>query len=328
MINTIEEAIGKLRYIQLDSDFTPRQILHMVLAGGGSQTLLNLQTQAYQSAVEFLCTATAKIPNYKVPGGIIKENEGSPFFVEERPNEFLGTLAAAGIHFDRVGILTDKGNSGTLSDMAEAAMRKPIAMDEELGWPLMLFSIHPGVTTEWTDQNGETQRVDKILEAACSRRFGAGDCFGSHHLEGVAFAVSRYCLEQDTEPAQLQGAWRRGFDYLQEAMRLIKKNQMDDGSIDRCWFREKSYPRGWNEWKEKWKDVRSRHFHPAYAIIKPTGHLLDAISPLSIFLSPDKDWIYNGLYITAQTIENQWIEMAVHVPALAHAIHALKILGE
>ncbi|HEY4491355.1 MAG TPA: hypothetical protein VI958_05110 [Acidobacteriota bacterium] len=328
MINTIEEAIGKLRYIQLDSDFTPQQILHMVLAGGASQTLLNLHTQAYQSAVEFLCTATASMPDYSIRGGLIKEDEAGPFFVGERPNEFLGTLAAAGIHFDTVGIVTDKGNSGTLSDLVKVAMRKTIAPEHEPGWSLMLFSVYPGATKEWTDDRGEMQSVEKILKNACNRRFGSGVCFGSHLLEGIAFAVSRYCMEQDVEPAQLDGVWRRGFDYSQTAMRLIRRNLLEDGSINRCWFKEKSYPRTGQEWKEKWKDLTSRHFRPAYAIIKPTGHLLDAISPLSMFLGSDKDWIYSALYVTAQTIENHWIEIASNVSALAHAIHALKVLGE
>jgi hypothetical protein len=266
--------------------------------------------------------------NYRVRGGLIKENAKGPFFVESRPNEFLGTLAVAGIHFESVAIVTDRGNSGTLLDLAETARRKPIATDLEPSWSLMLFSIYPGVTKEWTDDGGQIWSVEKLLENACARPLGSGTCFGSHLLEGIAFAVSRYCLERDVEPAQLEGVWRRGFDYLQEAMALIRKNQMDDGSFNRCWYKEKSYPRTAQQWREKWKDLTNRRFHPAYAILKPTGHLLDAISPLSIFLVSDQDWLYSALYITAQTIENQWIEIASNVSAIAHAIHALKVLGE
>ena len=308
----------------------------MVLAGGTSQTLFDLQSGSHQSAVEFLCRGTREVPGYPISGGIVKENEHGPYFARgvksfpanEQPNQFLGTLALTGVHFDETAILSEHGCHGTLSDMAEAAMRSYVDSEEERGWSLMLFSFYPGVTKEWKNHRGEDQSVEKILARACRRPYGAQPYLGTPVIEGIAVAVSRFCQEHDAEPSKLDGVWRQGWNYLDGALRLIRKNQLENGSIPRCWFKEKPYPRSSLEWNEMLKGVWLRRFRPALSIVYPTGHILDSISPISILLGPDRDWIYNALYFTAQTIESQWVELASEISALAHAIHALKVLGK
>lgn len=337
MINTIEEAIGRLHYIQLDSYFSPEEIVQMVLAGGATQTLYNVSRGVHYSAVEFLCSGTREIVDYPIPGGIIKENEmGRAFFLEEpgrssaerRPNEYLGTLAAAGICFEDTPVLTDRGTQLTLVDLARVAMEKYFDSVNEPSWSLMLFSVYPGVRQEWTNDRGEILSVEKILQSACERPYGRDSCLGTHLIQGVAFAVSRFCQDLGREPSQLEGVWRRGFEYVSGAMKLMKRNQREDGSINRSWFRQKWYPGNYLEWKEKIIDIISRRYQPAKAIVYPTGHCLDAISSLSLFLESDKEWIYSACYQVAQTIETRWVELAREIPTLTHAIHALKAFGE
>jgi hypothetical protein len=337
MINTIEEAISRLRYVQLDSEFSPRQILHMILAGGPSRMIYNVSKGTFQSALEFLCAETRNIPNYPIPGGIVKEDgDGHLYFTNgprhfeanEHVNEFLGTFAAAGIGFKTTRVITDKGNEFTLMDMAESATRSHKSSDQEASWSLMTFAVHPGVRAEWENESGEVWSVERILEQVCRLPYGQGSCFGTHVIEGVSFAVSRYCLEKDLEPQQLEGIWRTSFEYLQGAIRLMRANQKDDGSMDRCWFKEKRYPRTWLEWTEEGRDILSRRYTPARAIVYPTGHCLDALSPLSMFLGAERDWINGACYIVAQTIENQWMELAKEISPLTHGIHALKTLGD
>jgi hypothetical protein len=337
MINTIEEAIGRLRYVQLDTEFAPAQILHMILAGGPSQVLYNVETGRFQPALEFLCTETRRMPNYPIPGGIVKEDaSGGVYFskgaesfpANEYLNEFLGTLASAGVSLKNTRVVSDRGNEFTLIDMAENASKKYVESDQEPSWSLMAFSIHPGVSAEWENEAGEKFSVQRILEKACKIPYGQGKCFGTHVLEGIAFAVSRYCLEKDIEPLQLEGVWAQGYEYVRGAIRLIRKNQKDDGSIDRSWFREQRLPRRIPEWKEKFRDLAGVRYTPAKAIVYPTGHCLDAISSLSLFLNSDREWINTACYIVAQTIENQWLQLAKEISPVTHAIHALKILGE
>jgi hypothetical protein len=337
MINTIEEAIGRLRYVQLDTEYPPTEILHMILAGGPSQVIYNVGTGRFQPALEFLCTETRKIQNYPIPGGIVKEDplgrvyfsKGSASFkANEHLNEFLGVFAAAGVNFKSSRVVSDHGNEFTLVDVAEHAARMFKESEDEPSWSLMAFSIHPGISIEWENEAGQMLSVSKILESACKIPYGQGKCFGTHVLEGIAFAVSRYCLERDLEPSQLDGIWFQAYEYVKGAIMLIKKNQKEDGSIDRCWFREKRLPRKLNEWKEKFKDLAAVRYTPAKAIVYPTGHCLDALSSFSLFLTSDRDWINNACYIVAQTIENQWLQLAREINAVAHAIHALKTLGE
>jgi len=335
MINTVDEAISQIRHIQLDSEHSPEQILRMILAGGASQSLFNIGRGIHQPALEFLCRETRAIPHYPVPGGIVRDDEkGRPYFsagtkkfrANEHQNEFLGTLAASGIYFG-TPVTTEQGREFTLADLAVTAMQTYSDSTEEPGWSLMLFSIHPGVTLDWTNERGEIWNTERILRCACRLPFGAGSCFGTHVIEGVAFAVSRYCLEQDCEPNQLEGVWLEAYDYVIRAARWMGKNQKDDGSIPRSWFREKTLPRNTNELRETVKDIVWRRFRPAKAIVYPTGHCLDALSPLSMFLVPAHPWIHAACYITADTIQSQWPRVGSELCAVTHAVHALKLLG-
>jgi len=334
IIHTIEEAISRLRYIQLDSDFPPEQILHMILAGGPGQPLYNVQEGKFQSALEFLCTGTREIQNYPLEGGIVREDSHGPYFIQgshtfrvnKHVNEFLGTMAVAGVHFDTVKIVTDKGTQGTLADLVDSAMERFALTPEEQSWSLMLFSVNPGVSAEWRNRKGELQSVDRILRALIQRDYGSGKCFGTHVIEGVSFSISRYCLEHDVEPDRLQGIWKDAYQYAMGAAALMKRNQKEDGSIDRCWYRKSRSPINFKQWREKLKDVASRRFTPAKAIVYPTGHCLDAISPLGMFLT-DREWIDSASYVVADTIESRWIPLAREISPLTHAIHALKLLG-
>src|SRR5262245_27485294 len=164
MIHTIEEAISRLRFIQLDSEYAPIDILHMILAGGSSQVLYNLHRGKFEPAIEFLCKNTREIASYPIPGGLVREDHSRPVFAKghgkgfranDRTNEFLGTLAAAGVHFQMTSIVTDKGTEGTLADMADAAMESYTFDDAEHGWSLQLFSVYPGVTKGWNNSKGE-----------------------------------------------------------------------------------------------------------------------------------------------------------------------------
>lgn len=338
MIHTIEQTITRLRQIQLDSEHTPVQIVHMILAGGITQSIYNIHTGLHQSALEFLCRETSQVPGYPIPGGVIHQDQKGPFFCKgtprfpanERPDEFLGALAVAGVHFKSTRIVTNRGTEATLADMAERAMHtyELPALGKaglEPGWSLMLFSIYPGVQVEWNNERRQICSVEHILRWACNWPYGQGYCLGTHVLEGIAFAVSRYCLEKDLEPTQLTGTWRKGWEYVEQAVRLMRRNQREDGTIQRCWYKENSYPRNYHQFGEMLKDLISRRTASGKAVVFPTGHCLDAISPLSIFLMEDRDWIDSACYILAQTAETHWLEVGRDISPLAHAIHALKL---
>jgi hypothetical protein len=337
MIHTIEETITRLRQIQLDSEHSPEQILHMILAGGTSQSIYNIQQGIHQSALEFLCRETGNIRNYPILGGIIHRDQNGPYFIRGTPhfpvdqhsNQFLGTLAVAGVNFKGTRILTDRGVQGTLADMADRAMkiyRPEISVDlqSEPGWSLMLFSIYAGVEAEWKNNQNQTCTVEDILESACRWPYGAGSCLGTQVVEGIAVAVSRYCLEKDLEPEQLNGVWKRAWNWLQDAIRLLRKNQREDGTIQRCWYKEKPYPRNFREFSEVSRDIVAKRLTPGKAIVYPTGHCLDALSSLSLFLAEDREWIQSASYILAQTVETHWLEVYRDISQLTHAVHALK----
>ena len=337
MINTVEEAIGQLRHIQVDSQHSPHDIVHMILGGGLSQSIFNISTGAHQRAIEFLCKETGNIRDYPIGGGIIHEDgKGRPHFVagtesfpvDSRQNEILGTLTVAGVHLESTPVTTNHGRERMLADLAESSQQKFRISATEPSWSLMLFSAYPGPTKEWTNEDGESISVEKILRSAIVWPYGEGACMGTHLIEGVAHAVSKFCLEEDIEPSLLEGTWKDAFEYVGKAIRLMEMNQKEDGSIDRRWFGERKMPHGKKEWKEKAKDLFSRRYHPAKAIVYPTGHCLDALSPLGMFLAAEREWMYRACYVTAKTIQDEWIPLASEISTLSHAVHALKLLGE
>ena len=320
IIHTSEIAISRLPQVQLDSAFLLRDIVHMVLAGGPSQTLYNLSTGMHQRALEYLC--------HDAEGAILEDMRGRPYFkmgLGDRLHEWLGVFAVAGVHFGHTPIRTLSGQEGTLEDLADAAAKSFKNDSLEKSWCLMLFSIQPGVTSEWFNDKGELQSVERILKAETAMPYGNGCCFGTHRLEGIAFVIRRFCLENDLEPSQLNGVWLEAYEYLQGAIRLIKRNQRDDGSLQRSWFRKASFPTAPLELREAFKDVVSFNQRDS-ALVYSTGHCLDSISPIAEFLPDEQEWMQRACYILAQTIEAHWTSVGRNIGPLTHAIHALKLL--
>jgi hypothetical protein len=317
IIHTSENAISRLPQVQLDSSFPARDIVHMILAGGPNLTLYNVLTGERQRAVDFLC---------REAGVIAEDTRGLRFLMDtERLNESLGVFAVAGVHFRGIPVVTTQGNEGMLADLAESAQKSFQEDPREKSWSLMLFSVYPGVTSEWVNQKGELQSVERILQSECDKKYGKGHCFGTHRLEGISFALRRFCLEQDVEPSQLTGVWLDAYQYIQGAVQLINKTQRDDGSLQRCWFRKQPFPATPLEWRETLKQVgyfKRRDESLVYA----TGHCLDAISSLAEFLPDDREWMQNACYILAQTIEAHWTAVGRKIGPLTHAIHALQLL--
>jgi hypothetical protein len=80
------------------------------------------------------------------------------------------------------------------------------------------------------------------------------------------------------------------------------------------------------EWREKFRDLVALRISPDEAIIYPTGHCLDAISPMMELFPSDREWVDRACYILGQTIETGWTEIGRKIAPLTHAIHALKLL--
>jgi hypothetical protein len=321
IIHTSENAISRLPHIQPDSSLDGREIAHLVLAGGPNQRLYNLSTGSHQRAVEFLC---------REAGAIEEDDAGHIYFqldrVPERTNEILGLFAVAGVYFPATPVVASTGHQGTLEDLADSAMKTIRADRTEKAWSLMVFSIHPGVTAEWTNDIGEGWSVEQILQTLCLEPYGSGPCFGTHRLEGISFALRRFCLEQDLEPSQLAGVWAESYEYLRGALELMKRNQRQDGSLPRSWFREKSLARTSREWRELLKDVGSLRSGRQEALVHSTGHCLDSVSSLVEFLPDERDWMQSACYILAQTIESHWTSIGRRISSLTHGIHALKLI--
>jgi hypothetical protein len=318
IIHTSENAISRLPQVQLDSSFPARDIVHMILAGGPNLTLYNVSTGERQRAVDFVC---------REAGVIEEDTRGMHFMMDrtERLNESLGLFAVAGVHFPGTPVVTRKGNDGTLEDLADTAMKNFQEDTHEKSWSLMLFSVYPGITSDWVNEKGELQSVERILQAECANKYGKGHCFGTHRLEGISFALRRFCLEQDVEPSQLSGVWRDAYEYVEGAVQLIQKTQRYDGSLQRCWFRKQSFPATPLEWRETLKQVGSFKRQDE-SVVYATGHCLDAISSMAEFLPDDREWMQNACYILAQTIETHWTIIGRKIGPLTHAIHALKLL--
>jgi hypothetical protein len=317
IIHTAENAISRLPQVQLDSSFPARDIAHMILAGGPNLTLYNLSTGERRRAVDFLC---------REAGVIEEDTRGVRFLMDmERLNESLGLFAVSGVHFKGTQVVTSQGNEGTLADLADSAQKIFQEDAREKSWSLMLFSIYPGITAEWVNEKGELQSAECILKGECARKYGKGHCFGTHRLEGISFALRRFCLEQDVEPSQLEGVWLDAYQYIQGAVESIKKTQREDGSLQRCWFRKQPFPSTPLEWRETLKEISSFKKRDE-SVVYATGHCLDAISSLAEFSHDDKEWMQNACYILAQTIETHWTAIGRKIGPLTHAIHALKLL--
>ena len=332
----IDKAIDLAKELKLTTSHHPWEIQHGILANGTDYKIYDPWGKEV-NALDFLLRGT-NVGWYPIQGGIVREDKnGYPYFIEQEKgleaeihvNLFLGEFSTVGIDLDSTTVLTNLGNEYPLRKALERAMlytfpEKLKESKEEPSWLLTSFARYLP-TGSWKNINGEEVRLEDIIGYANELELGFGSCFGTHVMEGIAVAVTKYMGKTGCSPLKLQGPWREAHEKLELGIKLVKKLQREDGSIPRLWFKSDTIPRNLNEFKLALEQLIGATFFKPREILYTTGHTLDWLVQYVPVQILSQEWVVRAVEITARTIANNFHKFLKEVSSLTHAVHALKV---
>jgi hypothetical protein len=153
------------------------------------------------------------------------------------PDQWFGYLSGCGLSPDQEIVVS--GTTYTLADLAAQVKRDvPRAMAREYSWTLMGLSAYFPSDHTWTASDDKQWSIEKLLEIECEHELSASPCGGTHRLVGITLTLNRHVarLEQQNKPLQLEGAWKRADERVQECLALARKYQNPDGSFSVNYF--------------------------------------------------------------------------------------------
>lgn len=331
----VDKAIDLVKELRLTTNHHPWEIQHGILANGSDYKISDPLGNGI-NALDFLLHGT-NVEWYPIKGGIIREDEdGFPYFIEKEngleaeihQNLFLGEFSTIGLDLDSTTIVTNLGNKYSLRKMLERAMLhtfldKLMKHKEEPSWLLTSFARHLPMDS-WKNINGEEISLEGIVAYTNELELGFGSCFGTHVMEGIAVAVTKYMEKTGTTPPKLQSPWREAYERLELGVQLIKKLQRSDGSIPRLWFKSNPIPKNLREFKLAIEQITGAALLRPREILYATGHTLDWLVQYLPRKILTQDWVIRVVNVTAKTIVESFHKFSKEVSPLTHAAHALK----
>jgi hypothetical protein len=331
----IDKAIDLVKELELTTSHHPWEIQHGILANGTDFKIRDPWDNKI-NALDFLLRGT-NVEWYPIKGGIVKEDKGGyPYFIEKEngleaeihQNLFLGEFSTIGIDLDSTKLVTNLGNEYPLRKLLEGAMLytfpdKLREIKEEPSWVLTSFARYLPMGS-WKNVKGEEVGLEDIVAYTNELELGHGSCFGTHVMEGIAVALTRYMEKTEVTPSKLRSPWREAYERLEIGIQLVKKLQREDGSIPRLWFKSNPIPRNLNEFKLTVEQAIGATFLKPREILYATGHTLDWLIQYLPREVLSQDWVNRIADITARTIVEFFHKFSKGVSPLTHASHALK----
>ncbi len=336
MISYINKAIDLVKELKLTTAHHPWEIQHGILANGTDYKITNPWGKE-TNALDFLLRGT-NVEWYPVPGGIVREDEdGYPYFIERikgleaeiHQNLFLGEFSTIGVDLDSTTVITNLGNEYPLRKALERAMLytfpdKLREIKEEPSWVITSFARYL-IMGSWKNIKGEEVNLEDIVAYANEFELGFGSCFGTHVMEGIAVAVTKYMEKTERSPLKLQSPWREAHEKLELGIKFVKKLQRENGSIPRLWFKSDLLPRNQHEFRLALEQLIGATFLKPREVLYATGHTLDWLVQYLPAKILSQDWVVKAVEITARTIVENFHKFYKEISPLTHAVHALKI---
>ncbi|MCI0454247.1 MAG: hypothetical protein L0Y68_04530 [Candidatus Dadabacteria bacterium] len=336
MTSYIDKAIDLVKELDLTTSHHPWEIQHGILANGTDFKIRDPWDNKI-NALDFLLHGT-NVEWYPIKGGIVREDKsGYPYFIEKEngleaeihQNLFLGEFSTIGIDLDSTKVVTNLGNEYPLRKALKRAMlhtfpNKLREIKEEPSWVLTSFARYLPMGS-WKNINGEEVSIEDIVAYTNELELGYGSCFGTHVMEGIAVALTRYIENTGITPHMLRSPWREAYERLETGIQLVKKLQREDGSIPRLWFKSNPIPRNLKDFKLAMEQLIGVIFLKPREILYATGHTLDWLIQYLPPKTLSQDWVNRIANVTARVIVEYFHKFSKEVSTLTHAAHAIKI---
>ncbi len=257
-------------------------------------------------------------------------------------NEFLADFLEADVE-PLTSFVSDK--KGSMPSMIEFTRRAMITLEpkafsakddvilgpdgNELGWTLIVLAKAGQVTSSWLNVYERQVTMEEVLSVALSRPIEWGSYSGLIEQMGIARALRAYKIYKLNEdiaaynaekqkkksglgaPPTLEtvvasGKWYDAEKHTKRVVKIMKKNQNDDGSFSKLWYRKKAAPANAEE------------------TILYTGQALDFLAVALDDKEIREPWVRKAAMATAKAINNNRYQLDGKNWAAMHAMHALR----
>ncbi len=239
LLKQVDRAIevSKKRYLTAGRH-TPWQIMHGILAYRADYELKDSNGKR-MNAVEWVSRG--------------QEYDGQPWFQRTRfggrahpytkdyifeghPNQFLSMMANADFPTDHK--LTRGDSPITIADLIANA-KKETNSREEITWTLWSLSHYLGPDATWTNKNGESWSIERLVAMQSRASTANAACGGTHALYALAYALNTY--RKTKRP--LRGVWLEADRRVQQYVAIAQSSQNFDGSFSSQYFKGRGFAR-------------------------------------------------------------------------------------
>jgi hypothetical protein len=239
LLKQVEQSVetSKKRYLTAGLH-TPWQILHGILAYRGDYQVKD-SSGKLMNAVEWMSRG--------------QSHDGQPWFqrtqyggrahpytkdyvFEGHPNQFLAMMANA--DFPKDHKLTSGNKPITIGDLVENA-KKETNSREEITWTLWSLSHYLGPDATWTNKNGESWSIERLVSMQSRASTDNAACGGTHAMYALAYSLNTY--KKTKRP--LRGVWLEADRRVQQYVAIAQSMQNFDGSFSSQYFKGRGHSR-------------------------------------------------------------------------------------
>lgn len=312
----LEAAIKIIKGRQLEPSHGFWTVFHGILGLGPDVTLLiDRKTNKKVKALDYVREG-GEMPGLRFDNrgqglDVFTATDTERFFAQGHQDQFVAEMAQWGVPLSTK--FKVNGADFTFADFVRyTKYRASVTRRQELAWALLIVAEYEGTTLEWSNQFGETLKLEDIVKYELDSPMDPDEaiklgqlplsCGGTHRLYGLSWALHVHLQNG----GKLVGLWKRVDTKLKNYAKTIKNIRNSDGSFSTNWL------------------VKKGDVNDASARLTTSGHTFEW---LALALS-DKElrepWMEQSASYLAQLISDLQKE-PVEGGALYHAVHGLII---
>lgn len=295
---SIEKAIAQAgKSWDTSESRSPWGVMHNILAWGIEGEIL-LKGKP-RNSITCLCeNQTLKsVKLLSVENGKLVPVEGPG--LQGHPGQFLAVLAQNQISTEQP-IVFD-GHQFTVNDLIDYE-KQNCRTGLELTFKLMSLCHYCGTDAQWTNAQGETWNVERLLQEELRQPINGVTCGGTHRLMAIGMAVAR----RKREEQPMEGVWQTAVDYLSDYHDYTFTLFNPDGSFSTEWF----------ERRGALNDPQKR--------LQTTGHVLEWLVVTCEADEMTSERMRRSMYYLSRLLQSS-IGEEWSVGPKAHAIRAMRL---
>jgi hypothetical protein len=215
------------------------------------------------------------------------------------PDQWLGYLAECGFSPDETIRVGDE--TFTIANLVEQAeWDVPRNMSQEFSWTLMALSSYRPPDYAWVASDGQTWSIERLVEIEAEHDLAMSACGGCHRLFALASALNRHLAQG----GELQGAWLKANDKIQDSIQKAREYQNPDGSFSTNYFQRPGRSADLSE------------------NLRTTGHVLEFLTAALTQEELEQPWVRRGALKVCEILVKTK-DIPLECGALYHAAHGL-----